>query len=644
MSHRPHRPTQSLVLRHSPNRFTAILIAALCVAPLTPTASLQAQAAVSVTHGPMLGRLTANQVAVWVRTSAPGTFRVRYGATAAALTEMSPVGTTVLGNDNTGSVLLQGLTPGTTYFYQVVPTGKESAPVRPDGSFMTLPDAASVRNAEHNPNGLFNFRFEFGTGNNQNPSGEGPWPPAFKTMLDKLQGKVHFAIQNGDFIYEEKRDFPAADWRTQVGLTGTAKSPRVVEMAPSIVGVWENYKLYMKRGEALAAWHRNMPGLFTFDDHEIIDNIDGTSTVGRRDRKAVFRDIGSQAWYDYLGWANPVAPGEIRIGMAQLKAGSDILTDAEADFVAKPVDLNEAGALHIHWGGSTAGLPDKEVLNQADKAGDANAGVYEIVERIDAHRLRIRPAVTKTETAAYSLGRRSYYEQRVGNAHFFFLDTRSYRSVGDVTNPGRTDRTMLGARQKAWLKDAMKKSDADMFFIVSQVTLMIPHVGGTPVASSANGPATMVVDHDEAWPVFLAEREELINYWDSLGKSVMVLTGDLHNSFSVKVTDRVWEMASGPHNSRNHRADAEGDPPPNGMFESGGRKADIRWSSYFLSDIPAQLVRQPIYTTVQINNVFNNPKEAGKNRWVTYPHPQVIFQFFDALTGDLLYAETIRVK
>ena len=60
--------------------------------------------------------------------------------------------------------------------------------------------------------------------------------------------------------------------------------------------------------------------------------------------------------------------------------------------------------------------------------------------------------------------------------------------------------------------------------------------------------------------------------------------------------------------------------------------------------MPAPLVRQPIYTTVQINNVFNNPKEPGKNRWVTYPHPQVIFQFFDALTGDLLYAETIRVK
>ena len=128
------------------------------------------------------------------------------------------------------------------------------------------------------------------------------------------------------------------------------------------------------------------------------------------------------------------------------------------------------------------------------------------------------------------------------------------------------------------------------------------------------------------------------------GKTVLVLTGDLHNSFAIKVTDRVWELASGPHNSRNHRAEAEGFRPPNGVFESRGRKSDIRWSSYFLSDMPANLVRQPIYTVVQMNNVFNNPIEAGKDRWVAYPHPQVVVQYFNGFTGDLLYAEAIRIK
>ena len=161
-------------------------------------------------------------------------------------------------------------------------------------------------------------------------------------MLEKLQDKVYFHIQNGDFIYEEKRNYRVEEWLGQVGLTAP-QAPRIVNLAPGIVGVWENYKLYLERGKALAAWHRNVPAFFTFDDHEILDNIDGTSVFGRRNRRSVFRDIGTQAWYDYLGWANPIPPGAIHFGQAQLKAGSDILTDPQADFSTLGAGLPGAG-------------------------------------------------------------------------------------------------------------------------------------------------------------------------------------------------------------------------------------------------------------------------------------------------------------
>jgi alkaline phosphatase D len=262
---------------------------------------------------------------------------------------------------------------------------------------------------------------------------------------------------------------------------------------------------------------------------------------------------------------------------------------------------------------------------------------------LDAQRLRVTPAARQTGDASYSIGRPSYFEQRVGNAHYFFLDTRGHRDVGDVKQPQRADLSMLGAKQKAWLKYRMTKSDADVLFVVSQVMLMIPHVGGSASATGFSGPPRPVV-HDEAWPVFLAEREELIAFWDALGKTVLVLSGDTHNSFSIRITDRVWEMASGPHNSRNHRADSEGFRPPNGIYDSRGRPADIRWSSYFHPDMPAALIRQPIYTVVQMNNVMNNPVEPGKDRWIAYPHGQVVVQFYHGLTGDLLYAESIRIE
>ena len=39
---------------------------------------------------------------------------------------------------------------------------------------------------------------------------------------------------------------------------------------------------------------------------------------------------------------------------------------------------------------------------------------------------------------------------------------------------------------------------------------------------------------------------------------------------------------------------------------------------------------------------MNNPID-GRDRWVAYVHPQVVFQFYSGLTGDFLYAESIVV-
>ena len=135
-----------------------------------------------------------------------------------------------------------------------------------------------------------------------------------------------------------------------------------------------------------------------------------------------------------------------------------------------------------------------------------------------------------------------------------------------------------------------------------------------------------------------------IDFWDSLGKPVFVLTGDLHNSFAIKVSDRVWEFASGPHNSRNHSLSAEAGRPPIGIYNSRGRPVEIRWSTSILDDVPGGLRYRPVYTVVQVNNVFNNPVEPGKDRWVAFPRPQVVFQYYDGLTGDLLYAESILAE
>ncbi|MFT5470990.1 MAG: alkaline phosphatase D [Verrucomicrobiales bacterium] len=583
---------------------------------------------VRVTHGPILGKPTATSMSLWFRTQTVGSVEVFYGTDRDNLDQASKPVTTVLEDDNTGVLTLDGLEPDTKYFYRV-------ADHQEAGYFRTLKRAEEYGNAEYNPEGKFNFRFEFACGNNQTAGGNsvGPHLPTFDTLNKKpLRDSLDFAILNGDWLYEFERDYAPERWLHQVGIQPAAK-PRVVDVMPTITGVWENYKIYLTRGKNLSEWHRHVPTFYTYDDHETINDIYGTAEVGYVNRRAVFRDIGVQAWYDYLAWANPQAHNAaIHFGRAEMEEGSDVLTDPDADFTK--LNLEEHANLHVHWGTPTAGVPDAALDAEP---GDPNSKVYEIVEVLGANQVRINPPAAADGKPAYSIGRRCYGKWTYGNSDFFFIDTRSHRDLHDVENPTKPGASMLGKQQLKWLKDGITASEADFIFVVSSVNFMVPHVG-----SGGGDDKQATVKKDDAWTVFLEEREELIQFWDKLDQPVFVLTADLHNSFAIKVTDNVWEFASGPHNSINHAPqDDEGDRPSNGKFKYGPRECDIRWSSYALNDIPRAHRTYPHFCVVQINNVFNNPVTHGDERWVAFPHPQVIFQFFDGFTGELRYSETI---
>lgn len=581
-----------------------------------------------VTHGPMLGLVTEDSVRVWARTHRPGEFTVRYGTAPDALAGRSAPVATTAAQDHTGWITLEGLEADTAYHYQVYLGDHPSGPA---GRFRTLPSAEDHREPVHNPRGLFNFRFQFGSCANQNPkNGIGPSLPAYATMLRELPDRVHFSIMNGDFIYEEHRSMPPGDWLLQAGLP-PEEAPEIVKLAPNLPGLWENYKTYLSRGVNLAAWQRHMPTVFTFDDHELVNDIRGCGTVGFRERRAVFRDIGIRAWHDYAGWANPRATrADIHFGTARLEKGGDILVDESADFTR--LDLSEMANLHVHWGTVSAGEDD--IRLDSEPPGNPNAGVFGIVEVIDAHRLRLTPPAYADSTGSYSIGRRSYGSFTVSNCDFFLLDLKTHREMHDPKDPGKPGLTMLGREQKAWLLEAMRGSRADFFFVVSSVNYLIPHDGA--------GGHEFAAGKDEAWTSLLGEREELIEAFDALGKPVFILTADLHNSFAIRITDRVWEFSSGPLNSVNHvPANDEGGRPATGLYRSGPRTGDIRWSSYILPDLERSQRMYPHYCVVQVNNVYNLPRTLGGTRWVAYPHPQVIFQYFDGRTGEFRYAEAV---
>jgi len=584
-----------------------------------------------LTDGPMLGHVTSDSVRVWGRTSDPSEFVVRYGFDGEGMSDVSSPIATSLAHDNTGVVVLDGLKSDTRYEYQIWVNGR---PHGERGTFKTLPDQEALVDPEHNPDGLFNFRFQIGSCANQNPlHGIGHHTPTYETLNRDWDNRVSFHIMNGDWLYEELRDYPAEAWRMVQGVPQDAV-PNAVQWMPTVVGVWENYKLYLRRNHDLSDWHRNVPSYFTFDDHELVNDIWGTATAGKRHRRTVFRDIGTYAWHNYLGWANPTAhQADLHVGRGSMKAGSDLLVDPSADFIHMP--LNEMLNLHVHWGTPEAGINDMQYDNDD---GHPNAYVYDIAEVVDAHTLRLHMPAKVTDTVTYSIGRRSYGKFRVSNCEFYLIDTRGARDMHDIRERGRPGLSMLGAAQKDWLMRSMRESDAEFFFFISSVPFMIPHSG-------AGGFEVDAANKEEAWTGFFDEREQLISFWEQLNKPVFVMTGDLHNSFAVKITDKIWEFCCGPHNSVNHvPALDESNRPATGPFQFGPRACDIRWSSYILPDLPRLERLYPHFCVVQINNVFNMPQKLGGTRRVAYPHAQVVFQYYDGRTGELAYAESISPR
>ncbi len=208
---------------------------------------LVAQDPPSMTHGPMLGAPAADAMTVWCRTSEPTPWSVHYGREPGDLRHIATAPTTQWDHDCTGSLRLHELTAQTRYYYQVYIQELPQGSLR---SFRTLPSAAEVRDPHFNPRGLFNFSFEIGSCANQNPQhGIGHELPLYRTMNERIADEVDFAIMNGDWLYEELRETPPSAWQAKHGLN-EATTPDVVKQMPSIVGVWENYKLYL-----CAAYH-----------------------------------------------------------------------------------------------------------------------------------------------------------------------------------------------------------------------------------------------------------------------------------------------------------------------------------------------------------------------------------------------------
>jgi len=569
-----------------------------------------------LTHGPCLGQPGSTGMKVWLRTAKPSPFEIVFD-TKTPLTASSPkvAGKTDPQADNTGVATLTGLQPNTRYFYGVRING-HLADLRVDASdpwpsFRTLPDESTCPDPKNNPRGLFNFAFSIGCCASQDPirsGGQYASPPAFDTLLRQYGDDIAFHFMNGDTIYEERRD-------------GTTE------------GIRANYRLYWQRGRSFSRLMRNVSMLFMYDDHEIGWDIHGCGEVGLGDGKWLIRDPGAAAWSEYCGWASYDADrrGRILFGKAEMKAGSPLLHDERADF--SKLNLKRVSTLHV--GPYTLGGVKKT------RPAPPNAGVYRIAEIADRHTLRLDRPAEKTGQAPYSIGTHHYYDWKVGNCHFFALDTRGERTRPNFDDYRDATRSILGSAQKRWLVEGVKKTDARFVFIISPDPFVIYHTAFHVNPSRGGAPK------GDGFASFVHEREELIELFDRLEKPVLVLTGDVHASAAVKITDNVWEFLCGPMGSSNHPIGTCGGAtmPFAGRWKSQGRAVHVKWIGTFPNNVHYSRLRQPYFAVVQVNNVSRSPRPKGTGyQWVAFDAPQVVVRFHDGYTGKLVYAEGISAE
>lgn len=137
-------------------------------------------------------------------------------------------------------------------------------------------------------------------------------------------------------------------------------------------------------------------------------------------------------------------------------------------------------------------------------------------------------------------------------AELIMLDTRLEgrdKQILDVTDPDLydEDRTILGAEQKAWLKDALEHSSAQWKILGNQVMFAEYNVGWAAAAGGNYTPEQLESIFLDIWDGYPVERAELIRFiQDKDIEDVVIVTGDVHCSFAYDIALKSSAMSSDP--------------------------------------------------------------------------------------------------
>ena len=124
-----------------------------------------------------------------------------------------------------------------------------------------------------------------------------------------------------------------------------------------------------------------------------------------------------------------------------------------------------------------------------------------------------------------------YYKFTRRDVDFFMLDVRYHRHPNNATNV--PNKSMLGAKQMAWLKRELLSSRAPIKFL-------------------ASGSEWQTDGHADSWKSFLGERQEIFDFIrEQKITGVILLSGDRHFTGGYHIQKRFVEITAGPLGTKN---------------------------------------------------------------------------------------------
>src|SRR4051812_20883204 len=106
------------------------IILCCCCAMISVTPAFAADKDLKFTHGPIVGRPSADSMTIWARTSRPAAMHVVYGTEPDRMSSHTASVTSTVDHDLTACIPIAGLRPHTRYFYEIVIDGTASEAAR----------------------------------------------------------------------------------------------------------------------------------------------------------------------------------------------------------------------------------------------------------------------------------------------------------------------------------------------------------------------------------------------------------------------------------------------------------------------------------------------------------------------------------